>query len=49
MIDRHCAGVFPDKPHTVFRAPDGSIVYEEMFTRGGFAAVAASPSASPQS
>lgn len=37
MIDRHCAGVFPDKPHTVFRAPDGSIVYEEMFTRGGFA------------
>ena len=37
MIDRHCAGVFPDKPHTVFRAPDGSLVYEEMFTRGGFA------------
>jgi homogentisate 1,2-dioxygenase len=37
MIDRQSAGVFPDKPHTVLRAPDGSIVYEEMFTRAGFA------------
>lgn len=37
MIDRQSAGVFPEKPHTVFRAPDGSIVYEEMFTRDGFA------------
>lgn len=37
MIDRHCAGVFPPKPHTVFRSPDGAIVYEEMLTRGGFA------------
>lgn len=36
MIDRMCAGVMPDKPHTVFRSPSGSIVYEEMFTRGGF-------------
>ena len=35
MIDRQSAGVFPDKPHTVLRAPDGSIVYEEMFTRAG--------------
>jgi homogentisate 1,2-dioxygenase len=37
MIDRQSAGVFPEKPHTVFRAPDGAIVYEEMFTRAGFA------------
>ncbi len=36
MIHRVALGALPDKPHTVFRAPDGSIVYEEMFTRGGF-------------
>ena len=29
-------GVMPPKPHTVFRAPDGAIVYEEMITRHGF-------------
>jgi homogentisate 1,2-dioxygenase len=36
MIDRQSAGVLPDKPHTVFRGPDGRILYEEMLTRGGF-------------
>src|SRR5580704_4418196 len=36
MIDRQSAGLFPDKPHTVCRAPDGKILHEEMFTRGGF-------------
>ncbi len=36
MIDRQSAGLLPDKPHTVCRAPDGKILYEEMFTRGGF-------------
>ncbi len=36
MIDRKHAGVLPDKPHTVLRAPGGEIVYEEMFTRDGF-------------
>ena len=36
MIDRQSAGLFPDKPHTVCRAADGKMLYEEMFTRGGF-------------
>jgi homogentisate 1,2-dioxygenase len=36
MIDRQSAGILPDKPHTVCRAPDGKMLYEEMFTRGGF-------------
>lgn len=36
MIDRQSAGPLPAKPHTVFRAPDGQILHEEMFTRGGF-------------
>src|SRR5579872_2918303 len=36
MIDRQSAGLIPDKPHTVCRAPDGKILHEEMFTRGGF-------------
>jgi homogentisate 1,2-dioxygenase len=36
MIDRQSAGLLPDKPHTVCRAPDGKLLYEEMFTRGGF-------------
>jgi homogentisate 1,2-dioxygenase len=36
MIDRQSAGILPDKPHTVCRGPDGSILYEEMHTRGGF-------------
>jgi homogentisate 1,2-dioxygenase len=35
MIDRMCAGLLPDKPHTVFRDEEG-LFYEEMFTRGGF-------------
>jgi homogentisate 1,2-dioxygenase len=36
MIDRQCAGVLPDKPHTACRAPDGKLLYEEMLTRSGF-------------
>ena len=36
MIDRQSAGILPDKPHTVCRAADGKMLYEEMFTRGGF-------------
>jgi len=36
VIDRQSAGLLPGKPHTVCRAPDGKLVYEEMFTRGGF-------------
>lgn len=36
MIDRQSAGLLPDKPHTVCRAPDGKLLHEEMFTRGGF-------------
>jgi homogentisate 1,2-dioxygenase len=36
MIDRQSAGLFPDKPHTVCRTADGKMLYEEMFTRGGF-------------
>ncbi len=37
MIDRQSSGLFPDKPHTACRAPDGKLLYEEMLTRGGFA------------
>jgi homogentisate 1,2-dioxygenase len=36
MIDRHRAGLLPQKPHTVYRAPDGQLLYEELLTRGGF-------------
>ena len=36
MIDRQSQGILPPKPHTVCRAPDGKMLYEEMFTRGGF-------------
>jgi homogentisate 1,2-dioxygenase len=36
MIDRQSAGILPDKPHTVCRAPDGRVLHEEMITRGGF-------------
>jgi homogentisate 1,2-dioxygenase len=36
MIDRVAVGALPEKPHTVFRAPDGTLMQEEMFTRGGF-------------
>jgi homogentisate 1,2-dioxygenase len=36
VIDRQSGGLLPDKPHTVLRAPDGALLYEEMFTRGGF-------------
>jgi len=36
MIDRHSAGLLPDKPHTAYRTPGGGILYEEMHTRAGF-------------
>lgn len=36
MIDYMRAGDLPEKPHTVFRAPDGSLRHEECFTRKGF-------------
>ncbi|HZU81301.1 MAG TPA: homogentisate 1,2-dioxygenase domain-containing protein [Polyangiaceae bacterium] len=47
MIDRQACGLLPDKLHTALRvperpgaagsgAPDGALLYEEMFTRGGF-------------
>ena len=36
MIDHAQAGLLPKKPHTVFRAPSGEIIHEEMLTRGGF-------------
>lgn len=36
MIDHAHAGLLPAKPHTVFRAPDGALLHEEMLTRGGF-------------
>ncbi len=36
MIDRVAVGALPAKPHTVFRTPDGTLLQEEMFTRGGF-------------
>ena len=36
MIDRASAGLLPAKPHTVHETPDGRLLYEEMFTRGGF-------------
>ncbi len=37
MIDRQVRGSVPDKPHTVFRDEEGNLLYEEMFTRQGFA------------
>ncbi|GMV44325.1 MAG: homogentisate 1,2-dioxygenase [Myxococcales bacterium] len=36
MIDYRRAGRLPDKPHTVFRAPDGRLYHEHCFTRDGF-------------
>lgn len=36
MIDRMAAGDMPAKPHTVFRAPDGSLRREHCLTRAGF-------------
>jgi len=36
MLDRMCVGRVPPKPHTVFKADDGSLLYEECLTRGGF-------------
>jgi homogentisate 1,2-dioxygenase len=32
MIDRHSAGLLPDKPHSAYRTPGGGILYEEMVT-----------------
>jgi len=36
MLDRHCAGLIPDKPHLRFDNPDGGLYYEECLTRAGF-------------
>ncbi len=36
MIDRMCAGLLPEKPHTVLRDAAGNLLHEEMYTRGGF-------------
>ncbi len=36
MIDRMSCGLLPAKPHTVHRDAEGNLLYEEMFTRGGF-------------
>lgn len=36
MIDYMRAGDLPEKPHIVFRGPDGSLRHEECFTRKGF-------------
>lgn len=37
MIDRWTQGALPEKPHTVFRDPEGgALFYEECFTRLGF-------------
>jgi homogentisate 1,2-dioxygenase len=36
MIDRMSCGLLPVKPHTVFRDAAGNLLYEEMYTRGGF-------------
>lgn len=36
MIDRMSCGLLPAKPHTVLRDAEGNLLYEEMFTRGGF-------------
>jgi len=37
VIDRWTQGALPEKPHTVFRDPDGgALLYEECFTRLGF-------------
>ena len=36
MIERRFAGLLPAKPHTAFRDEQGRLLYEEMFTRGGF-------------
>ena len=36
MIDRQSAGLLPAKPHTICRDEQGNLLYEEMFTRGGF-------------
>ena len=37
MIDRWTQGIVPEKPHTVFRDPEGgALLHEECFTRLGF-------------
>lgn len=37
MIDRVACGLLPAKLHTQLRTSSGELLYEEMFTRGGFA------------
>jgi homogentisate 1,2-dioxygenase len=36
MLDRMAAGELPKKPHTVLRAADGALRYEQCLTRAGF-------------
>jgi homogentisate 1,2-dioxygenase len=36
MLDRMCVGHVAPKPHLVFRAASGALLYEECVTRGGF-------------
>jgi homogentisate 1,2-dioxygenase len=36
MLWRITRGAVPDKPHTVFKRPDGSLYYEHCLTRDGF-------------
>ena len=36
MLDRVAQGELPAKPHTALRSPEGTLRYEECFTRNGF-------------
>ena len=36
MLERQRHGDVPDKPHTALRDPQGTLRYEECFTRRGF-------------
>jgi homogentisate 1,2-dioxygenase len=36
MLDRVAHGQIPEKPHTALRSPEGTLRYEECFTRRGF-------------
>ena len=36
MLDRITRGFVPPRPHTVVKASDGRVLYEECLTRDGF-------------
>ena len=36
MLDRVAQGELPGKPHTALRSSEGTLRYEECFTRNGF-------------